>query len=426
MADHGSDYSVAPRTDFPVLLRPGRGGAALVYLDSAATSQDPMPVMSKLLDFQKFHYGAVGRSSHLLAEESTMAFEEARSKVARFVGVDTDEIVFTSGATQSTNLLAYAIGNASAGRGGVPAQRFRIGPGDNIVITRAEHHANLIPWQELCLRTGAELRWLDLDGEGRIDLATLNVINEHTKLVAFTHVSNVSGAITPVAQIVEAAHRVGALTYLDACQSVPHLVVNLHDLDVDFAGWSAHKMEGPTGVGALYGRKELLDALPPYQFGGEMIELVTMEKTTYAEPPARFEAGTQPVLQAIGFGYAVDYLSELGMNKVEAWEKHLTTRLLKGMTDIPGIRVLGPAQNIERTGAVAFDVAGIHPHDVGQYLDAHGIAIRTGHHCAQPIHYHFGVHVSSRVSLAPYNTENDIDAFLNALSDVRSYFGVKD
>mgnify|MGYP000844421873 FL=1 len=422
--------SPVPRTDFPTLARPARGGNRLVYLDSGATSLKPRAVLDAVEEMSVAKNGAVKRGSHLLAEEASAAFEDARDKVARFVGADPGELVWTSGTTQSINLLAYAMSNVSAGRGpsvGASALQGRLsaGPGDSVVVTRAEHHANLVPWQELCRRTGAELRWLDCDSDGRIDLETLSVIDGSTKLVAFAHVSNVTGAVAPVEAVVAAAREAGALTVLDACQSVPHMPVDLKALDVDFAAFSGHKMLGPTGVGALYGRRELLEAMPPYQFGGSMIEVVEMDGATYAQPPERFEAGTQPVAEAVGMGAAAEYLAAAGMGRVAAHEKKLTERMLAGMADIAGVRVLGPREAVGRTGAVAFSVDGVHPHDVGQVLDADGVAVRTGHHCAQPIHRHFGVFASSRASLGPYNDEADVDAFLEALKKVRPFFGVE-
>ncbi|MBE6483565.1 MAG: SufS family cysteine desulfurase [Actinomycetaceae bacterium] len=419
-------YSAVPRSDFPILERTVRDGQPLVYLDTGATSQRPRQVLERVWEMDTRFNGAVKRGSHLLAEEATTAYEEARVKVATLVGADPEEIVWTSGSTQSLNLIAYVLSNVAAGRGGTAAQALRIGAGDNVVVTRAEHHADLIPWQELCLRTGAQLRWMDLSADGRIDLDTLNVIDEHTRLVAFTHVSNVSGAVSPVSQIVEAARAVGALTVLDACQSVPHMPVDFHSLGVDFAAFSGHKMLGPTGVGALYGRRELLEIMPPYQFGGSMIELVTMEKTTYASPPARFEAGTQPVAQVVGLGAAADYLLAVGMDKIAAHEENLTRRLLDGVSSIPGVRLLGPEDTTNRGGAVSVDVEGVHPHDVGQFLDSKGIAVRVGHHCAQPIHQHFGVYASTRASLGPYNTSDEVDSFLDHLAEVRRYFRVGD
>ncbi len=426
-----ASQSPAPASDFPMLARK-IDGERLVYLDSGATSQRPRAVLDAVSDFETRHNAAVSRSSHLLAGEATIAFEEAREKVARFVGARPEEIVWTSGSTMALNLLAYSFGNIAAGRGmGEASARFLIGPEDSIVVTRAEHHANLVPWQELCLRTGAELRWLDLREDGTIDTATFDRIDATTKVVAFAHVSNVTGAIAPAAQIVAAARERGAgdngaVVVLDACQSVPHMPVDVEALGVDFAAFSAHKMLGPTGVGALYGRRELLAALPPFLFGGSMIETVTMEGTSYAAPPRRFEAGTQAVAQAIGFGAAAGYLSAIGMEQIAKHEKRLGELMLEGIRRIPGIRILGPERVEERTGVLAFEVEGVHPHDVGQILDASGIAVRTGHHCAQPIHDFFGVVASTRASLGPYNTEDDVRAFLEALATVRPFFGLEE
>lgn len=410
----------APREDFPILSRKLQGGGALIYLDSAATSQKPQVVMDAVNHQELFSNGSVKRGSHQLAGESTIAFENARSQVARFVGADQDEIVWTKNSTEALNLIAYTMNNATLGRGD---SRFALGAGDNIVVTEAEHHANLIPWQELCARTGAQLRWLSLTDDGRIDLETASVIDENTKVLAFTHVSNVTGAISPVSELTELGHKYGALVVLDACQSVPHMPVDLHELGVDFAAFSGHKMLGPTGIGALYGRSELLHEMSPFNFGGSMVEIVTMEATTYSAPPSRFEAGTQPVAQAVGMGVAAEYLRDIGMDKIAEYEEHLTERVLAGMSAIPGIRILGPANAADRIGAIAFDVEGVHPHDVGQVLDSKGVAVRVGHHCAQPIHRHFGVHASTRVSFAPFNTEEEVDIFLKALAEVRPFFG---
>lgn len=435
--------SVAPREDFPVLQRRMRGGEELVYLDSGATSQKPQVVIDAVDRQELYSNGAVKRGSHQLAAESTVAYEGARALVARLVGAETDEIVWTKNSTEALNLLAYAFDDVSRRRGESVIrggrkhaqrlreiqERMRIREGDNVVITRAEHHANLIPWQELCLRTGAELRWFELTADGRIDVdrgIAEGIVDERTKVLAFAHVANVTGVVAPVDRLVELAHGVGAIVVLDACQSVPHMPVDFHALGVDFAAFSGHKMLGPTGIGALYGRKELLEALPPFLTGGSMVEVVTLERTTFALPPARFEAGTQPVAQAVGMGAAAEYLMNIGMDRVEKHEAALTARALEGIARIPGVRVLGPADAADRLGIVSFDVEGVHPHDVGQVLDSKGIAIRVGHHCAQPVHAHFGVHASSRASFGPYNTPGEIDAFLEALSGVRSFFGLGD
>lgn len=414
----------AVRADFPLLGRTVRGGRRLVYLDSAATSQKPNVVLEAEVDFYEQRNAAVHRGAHQLAEEATEAFEDARAAVARFVGADEGEIVWTPGATAALNLVAYAFSNATAGRGGAAAERFRLSPGDEIVVTEAEHHANLVPWQELCARTGAVLRWFGVDDDGRIDLSDVaSVITERTRVVAFGHVSNVTGAIAPVAELVAAAKRVGAVTVLDACQSVPHLPVDLHALDVDLAAFSAHKMLGPTGVGALYGRRELLEAMPPVTTGGSMVEVVTMAETTYAPPPQRFEAGTQMVAQAVGMGVAAQWLDELGMDRVAEHERELAAELVR-IGEIPGVRIVGPADARDRLAVVSFVVDGVHAHDVGQVLDDKGIAVRVGHHCAQPLHRRFGVAATARASASVYTTAEEIAAFREALSGVRAFFGV--
>ncbi len=415
----------AVRADFPILGRTTRSGRPLVYLDSAATAQKPQCVIDAEQDFYEKRNAAVHRGAHQLAEEATEAYEAAREAVARFVGVGTDEVVWTKNATEGINLVAYAMSNATAGRGGNrAAEVFGLRPGDEIVVTEAEHHANLVPWQELCARTGAPLRWISVTEDGRLDPATFDVIGERTRLVAFTHASNVTGAVSQVAEIVSRARAVGALTVLDACQSVPHFAVDLRALGVDFAAFSGHKMLGPTGVGVLYGRRELLAAMPPVLTGGSMVQVVTMESATYADPPQRFEAGTQMVSQVVGLHAAVDYLSELGMDALAQHEQQLTQRLLEGIASVPGVRVLGPADARDRLAVVAFAVDGVHPHDVGQVLDDAGVAIRVGHHCAQPVHQRLGVHASARASAAIYTTEQEIDTFVSELGKVREFFGV--
>ncbi len=417
----------AVRADFPLLSRTLRDGRPLVYLDSGATSQKPEVVLDAEQDFYTQRNAAVHRGAHQLAEEATEAFEHARERVASFVGVAADEIVWTSNATAGINLVAYAMSNASLGRGGAAARRFALGPGDEIVVTEAEHHANLIPWQELAARTGATLRWLGVDDDGRIRLDDLaSVVGERTRVLAFTHASNVTGAITPVEAFVARAREVGAFTVLDACQSVPHLPVDLHELGVDFAAFSGHKMLGPTGVGALYGRRELLADLPPFLTGGSMVEMVTMEQTTYAPPPQRFEAGTQMVAQAVGMGVAADYLAELGMDAVAAHERRLAGLLLDAVASVPGVRVVGPTENRDRLATVSFVVDGVHAHDVGQVLDDAGVAVRVGHHCAQPLHRRFGVAATARASASVYTTEAEVEVFREALAGVRAFFGADD
>lgn len=423
----GAAELAAVRADFPLLHRTVRGGRPLVYLDSGATSQKPEVVLDAEQDFYAQRNAAVHRGAHQLAEEATEAFETARTQVASFVGVADDELVWTSNATAGLNLVAYALSNATAGRGGAAARRFALAPGDEIVVTEAEHHANLVPWQELAARTGATLRWLGVSDDGRIRVDELDsVVTERTKVLAFTHASNVTGAITPVAPFVARAREVGALTVLDACQSVPHLPVDLGALGVDFAAFSGHKMLGPTGVGALYGRRELLEAMPPVTTGGSMVEVVTMEATTYAPPPRRFEAGTQMVSQAVGMGAAATYLAELGMDAVAAHERHLAGLLLDAVASVPGVRVIGPTDNVDRLATVSFVVDGVHAHDVGQVLDDAGVAVRVGHHCAQPLHRRFGVAATARASAAVYTTDAEIAVFREALAGVRAFFGLDD
>jgi cysteine desulfurase/selenocysteine lyase len=412
------------RADFPILTELVNG-RPLVYLDSGATAQRPRAVLDAERDFVVHRQSAVHRGAHTLAAEATEIFEQARESVARFIGAAPDEIVWTSNATEALNLIAYAVSNASLGRGGEPAERFRLGPGDEIVVTEMEHHANLIPWQELAARTGATLRAIPLadDGTLRMDEAA-DLIGDRTRLVCFTHVSNVLGTINPVTELVALAHAVGALAVLDACQSVPHRRVDVGDLGVDFAAFSGHKMLGPTGVGVLYGRSDLLNALPPFLTGGSMITTVTLETAEYLPAPQRFEAGTQRVSQAIALAAAVDYLDAVGIDRIHDWESGLGQRLVEGLQDIPGIRVLGPGPGQDRAGLASFVVDGVHAHDVGQYLDDRGIAVRVGHHCAQPLHRRFGVTATTRASAYLYTTPDEVDEFLSGVEGVRAYFGV--
>ena len=425
----------AVRADFPFLARPGRDGRPLVYLDWGATSQKPEVVIAAEAEFYRRSNGAAGRSTYQLADEATAALEDARQAVAAFVGARGENLVFTKNATEAINLVALAVGHASAGRpaaGGAghradddPSRRLALRGGDEIVVTRAEHHANLVPWQELAARTGATLRWLDLDAQGRIDLGTLDVLGERTRILALTHASNVTGAVSPLEQILPRARQVGALVLLDTCQSGAHLPLDFASLSaagVDAMVLSSHKMLGPTGIGALVATTDLLAAMPPVLTGGSMIEVVTMGSSTYMPPPARFEAGSQPLAQAVGWGAAVDYLAGIGPDRLHATERSLTARLLEGAGRVEGLRVLGPGDTEQRIGVVSFDLQGVHPHDVGQVLDAVGVAVRTGHHCAQPLHAHFGVHASSRVSLGPTSTPQEVDRFLEAVASVRSYF----
>ncbi|MCE7482960.1 MULTISPECIES: aminotransferase class V-fold PLP-dependent enzyme [Microbacterium] len=413
------------REDFPI-LQTQVNGHPLVYLDSGATSQRPVAVLDAEREFLTTLNSAVHRGAHTLAAEATEVFEDARASVARFVGADDDEIVWTSNATEAINLVAYAFSNASVGRGGSAAERFRLGEGDEIVTTEMEHHANLIPWQELAARTGATLRVIPLDDDGalRLDEAAA-LIGPRTRIVAVTHVSNVLGVINPVEQLIAAAHEVGALVLLDACQSAPHLPLDVKALDVDFAVFSGHKMLGPTGVGALYGRRELLEVMPPFLTGGSMITTVTTTGAEYLPPPQRFEAGTQRVSQAVALAAAVDYLSAVGMTRIAEHEAALGRRLVEGLSAIEGVRVLGAGIDLPRVGLASFDIPGIHSHDVGQFLDDQGIAVRVGHHCAQPLHRRLGVTSSTRASTYLYSTEDEVDAFLEGVAATIEFFGVR-
>jgi cysteine desulfurase/selenocysteine lyase len=416
--------ATALRGDFPILGRE-IDGRPLVYLDSAATSQKPRAVIDAEVDFLTRENAAVHRGAHTLAAEATELFEEARATVAGFVGAAPEQLVWTSGATAGLNLVAYAIGNATLGRGAPESARFALARGDEIVVTEAEHHANLVPWQELAARTGAVLRHIRVNDDGTLDIdAAASVIGDRTRLVAFPHVSNVLGIVNPVADLVALAREVGALTVLDACQSAPHLPLDLPALGVDLAVFSGHKMLGPYGVGGLYGRSDVLEALPPFLTGGSMITRVGLDSSEYLPPPQRFEAGTQPVSQAIGLAAAVRYLDGVGMDAVHAHERTLERRLRDGLRAIDGVRLLGDAPDgIDRVGLAAFDLDGVHAHDVGQFLDSRGIAVRVGHHCAAPLHARFGLTASVRASTALYTTTDEVDVFLDALAQVRPFFG---
>ncbi|GLY31659.1 SufS family cysteine desulfurase [Kineosporia sp. NBRC 101731] len=416
--DH--DEVEAIRADFPILHRTVGDGAELVYLDSGATSQRPRQVLQAEYDFASTSYSAVHRGAHTLASEATDAFEAARETVARFVGIPTDGVVWTRNATEGLNVLAAALTDPESGQ-------YALKPGDEVLVTEMEHHANLVPWQRAAARSGATLRWIPLTDAGRLDLSGIDgpngLINERTKVVAFAHASNVLGTINPVAQLVAKARAVGALTILDACQSVPHLPVDLSALGVDAAVFSGHKMLGPTGIGVLAARPGLLDALPPVLTGGSMVERVTMETATFREAPQRFEAGTPPVAQAVALRAAVDYLDRVGMDRIAAREHQLAQLMLDGVHSVAGVRVIGPNDAEDRTAMVAFEVEGVHPHDVGQVLDAAGVAVRVGHHCAQPVHRRFGVNASSRASAYLYTTDADVERFVEALGTVRGFFG---
>jgi cysteine desulfurase / selenocysteine lyase len=424
------------RADFPALARTVRNGNPLVYLDSGATSQKPVQVLDAERSFYELHNGAAHRGTHLLGEEATDVYEGARAKVAAFIGADVGEVVFTKNATEAINLVAYAMSNATAGgpggsspRGNTVAggsSRFRVLPGDEILITEMEHHANLVPWQQLCERTGAMLRWLSVTPDGRLDLDDLDrMITGRTKLVAVTHQSNVTGTIPPVTDIARAAHEKGALVLADAAQSVPHQPVDVAALGADFLAFSGHKMLGPYGIGVLFGRADLLEAMPPFLTGGSMIEVVRMEGSTFLPPPQRFEPGVPAVAEAAGLGAAVDYLSGLGMSAVAAHEESLTAHALDALREINGVRILGPDTTKDRGGAVAFEVEGVHPHDVGQVLDELGIAVRTGHHCAWPLHRALGVQASTRATFYVYNTHAEVDALADGIRYAQRFFGAR-
>ncbi len=401
----------AIRADFPILSRTVRGGRPLVYLDSGATSQKPVAVLDAERAFYERHNSAAHRGAHLLGEEATDAYESARARVATFVGADPGEIVFTKNATEAINLVAYAMSNAGS-----------VGPGDEILVSELEHHANLVPWQQLCERTGATLRWFRVTPEGTLDL-DLDLITERTKIVAVTHQSNVTGAIPPVAEIARAAHEQGALVLADGAQSVPHQPVDVAALGVDFLAFSGHKMLGPYGIGVLFGRAEALEAMPPFLTGGSMIEVVRMEGSTFLPPPQRFEPGVPPAAQAVGLAAACDYLTALGMQNVAAHEEALTAYALETLSELGGVRILGPLTTKDRGGAVSFDVTGVHPHDVGQILDEFGVAVRADHHCAWPLHRALGVAASTRASFYLYNTPEEVDVLAEGIRQAQSFFG---
>ena len=409
------------RADFPILRR-RIGDKPLAYLDSAATSQKPVQVSDAMRRFTDHSNANISRSVHTLASESTEAYEGARAKVANFIGaISHDEVVFTKNSTEAINLLAYAFQNAAVERGADP--RFVLRPGDEVVVTEMEHHANLVPWQQVCLRTGATLRWIGTTDAGRLDLDRLDeVVNERTKLVSFTHVSNLLGTVNPTSQIVARAKEVGALVGLDSSQAVPHLPVDVTELGVDFIVFTGHKMLGPTGIGVLWAKAELLEAMPPFLTGGSMIETVTMERTTFAKPPAKFEAGTPPIAEAVGLAAAVDYLETLGMENVRSHEKELAAYMLERLEAVDGLTVVGPRVPIGRGATVSFTLDGVHPHDVGQVLDAEGVAVRVGHHCAKPTCVRFGVTATTRASAYVYTTTEEIDRLASALERVRKVF----
>ena len=396
------------KKDFPIFAREIRDGQRLIYLDSGATSQKPNSVIDAESDFYRRSNAAVHRGAHQLAEEATEAYENARSIVAEFLGAKSDEIVFTKSATESINLVAYALTS-------------KLKAGDRIVVSEMEHHANLIPWQQLAKRTGAELVWFEVTTEGRLDLSNIDsIITGNTAIVAITHQSNVLGTINPISEIVSRANQVGAQVLLDACQSVPHMPVDVNKLGIDYLAFSGHKALGPTGVGVLWGRD--LESLPPFLFGGSMIENVTMTDATWAPAPKKFEAGVPNMAQAVGLGMALQYLSKVGLNAIHEHEQYLTKALLAGLSDIKGVNVFGPLDLIDRGGTVSFTLDGIHPHDLGQFLDSKGIAVRTGHHCAWPLARKFKIQSTTRASMYLYNDLSDIDALLAGIQDAKKFF----
>src|SRR6476469_2417035 len=397
------------RKDFPILERTLAGGQPLVYLDSANTSQKPQVVIDTMVDHLERHNANIARAMHQLGAESTAAYEEARDKVATFLNARSrNEVVFTKNATEALNLLARTID---------------LGPGDNVVITEMEHHSNIVSWQLACERSGAELRWFGLTADGQLDLSNADqLVDEHTKVVAFTWVSNMLGTINPVADLAARARAAGALSVVDASQAAPQLPVDVQAAGCDFLVFTGHKVVGPTGIGVLWGREELLNELPPFHGGGEMIETVTMERSPYAQAPHRFEAGTPPIAEAIGLGAAVEYLQGLGLDAIHAHEQAITGYALEGLASVPGLTVLGPLDVAERGGAISFELTGVHPHDVSTVLDTRGIAVRAGHHCAKPAHACFGVQSSTRMSSYLYTTPAEIDALVEGLEYTRHYF----
>ena len=408
------------RKDFPILGRTVRNGKKLVYLDSAATSQKPLSVLDAERNFYLNHNAAAHRGAHLLAEEATDAFEGARAVVADFISAQSSEIVFTKSATESINVVSYGFSNHLPKK-----DPFYINEQNNIVVTQLEHHANLLPWQQLAKRSGAKLSWLGITKDAQIDISNIeSVINEKTKIVAITHQSNVSGAITQLEPIVKRAREVGAILLLDACQSVPHMAVDVNKLDVDFLTYSGHKAVGPTGVGVLWGRSELLEKMEPMITGGSMIDHATIESATWAKAPKKFEAGVPNMAQAVGLGAALNYLTKIGMGKIHAHEEILVERALTGLQNISGVEIIGSKSSVNRGSAISFTIEGVHPHDVGQVLDDLGIAVRTGHHCAWPLMQELKLNATTRASFYLYNTPEEVDVFLDGINQVKKFFKV--
>jgi cysteine desulfurase/selenocysteine lyase len=407
----------AIRKDFPLLSRTVHGGKPLVYLDNAASSQKPRQVLDAMNDYYERHHSNVHRGVHVLAEEATALYEGARDKIAAFINAPSrDEVVFTKNASESLNLVANMLGWAD--------EPYRVDASTEVVITEMEHHSNIVPWQLLAQRTGAKLKWFGLTDDGRLDLSHIEeVITERTKVVSFVLVSNVLGTFNPVEEIVRRAQQVGALVVVDASQAAPHMALDVQALGADFVAFTGHKMCGPTGVGVLWGRQELLEDLPPFLGGGEMIETVTMSSSTYAPAPYKFEAGTPPIAQAVGLGAAVDYLSAIGMDKIAAHEHTLTGYALDHLSRVPDLRIIGPVTGENRGATISFTLGDIHPHDVGQVLDEQGIAVRVGHHCARPVCLRYGIPATTRASFYLYSTPGEVDALVDGLEYVRGFFG---
>ncbi len=411
------------RADFPILSRVFADGNPLVYLDSANTAQKPQVVIDSMVDHLERHNANVARAVHQLGAESTEAFEGGRDKVAAFIGAPSrDEVIFTKNASEALNLVANTLAWAGTS-GSEPA--LKVGAGDEVLITEMEHHSNIVPWQLLCERTGATLKWFSLTDEGRLDLSDIDtLINERTKVVSLTWVSNMLGTVNPVSEIAARAKAVGALVVVDASQAVPQMPVDVSTLGADFVAFTGHKVVGPTGIGVLWGRRAVLEQLPPFLGGGEMIRTVSMEKTTFADIPSKFEAGTPPIVEAVGLGAAVEYLGHVGMDRVRRHEEAITGYLLEGLASVGGVSVMGPTTMADRGGAVSFELGGVHPHDVSQLLDSRGVAVRAGHHCAKPAHARFGVQSSVRASTYLYTTPAEIDALVEALEYTKKYFRV--
>ncbi|WP_433310530.1 cysteine desulfurase [Micromonospora sp. CA-269861] len=409
------------RADFPILGRE-INGHPLVYLDSANTSHKPRQVLDVLDEHYARHNANVSRSVHTLGTEATEAYEGARAKLAAFIHApSTDEVVFTKNSTEAINIVAYAFSNASLRPDA--DSRFRLGPGDEVVISEMEHHSNIVPWQLLCERTGATLRWFPVTDQGRLDESGLeDLVTERTKIVSLVHMSNILGTVNATSRITARVREVGALLLLDCSQSVPHLPIDVVDLDADFIVFTGHKMCGPTGIGVLWGRGELLAAMPPVFGGGSMIETVTMARSTFAAPPARFEAGTPPIAEAVALGAAVDYLTGIGMQAIQWHEKELTAYALDALGSVPDLRIFGPTVPVGRGGTISFALGDVHPHDVGQVLDSLGVQVRVGHHCAKPVCSRFGVPAMTRASFYLYTTTEEIDALVAGLEQVRKVF----